>query len=87
MKLQIVLLICLTVSLTSVLATDYPSWSEQKCGIDNQKVYDRSLNFDTCNDLCVARNARSGSCVLHNGYGECQCITRICTSGVPGVGC
>lgn len=77
-KTQIVALACLlAVLLSSVQAQDNARWSGTKCGIDDQKIDDRSLGFDTCNDYCsspMLEVANFGYCALNSsGYGECKC--------------
>lgn len=70
-----VLFLCVIITLSSA---QVPRWTNQRCGIDNQKIYDRTLGLgiDTCNDYCRSPLviADSGSCVLNNGYGECLCV-------------
>lgn len=73
MKMQLVLLISLVVILASVEA----EWTGKKCGVDNQKMYDRTLNADTCDDYCAILKIRgvwNGKCEINNGFGECNCI-------------
>lgn len=74
MKVQMVLLVCIVVALSSVQGQKQ-DWSGQKCGIDNQQLYDRSLKLDTCNDYCRSSyyNWHKGKCEINNGYGECRC--------------
>lgn len=51
-------------------------WTQQKCRMNDQKLVNRTLGFDTCADLCHAEIdglEQSGSCQLHNGSGECKC--------------
>lgn len=77
MKLVTVLLLCLVVVLTAYGQRQIPSWTGKKCGMESQKLYDRSLGLDTCNDYCTssyASFADSGRCELNaSGYGECYC--------------
>lgn len=75
MTMQVVLLISLAIILSSVEAQS-PKWTGLKCGVDNQKMYDRNLGADTCKDYCVANSGRglwNGLCEINNGYGECKC--------------
>lgn len=75
MKLQFIV-VCLALMLCSVSvqgqAAD-PIWTGLKCGMDNDKLYDRSLNIDTCKQYCYLRYFKLGKCELNNGYGECKC--------------
>lgn len=76
MKRQIVLFVCLVVALSAVYGQTGLKYTGQKCGVDNQQLYDRSLNLNTCNDYCqssLGGNFHFGFCELHNGYGECKC--------------
>jgi len=77
MKLLVALFLCLTVAFTVYGQRVVKNWTGLKCGIDSQKLYDRSFKLDTCNDYCIsdyAGNADSGQCVYNSdGYGECKC--------------
>lgn len=73
MKSQTILLICLMAAF-SVVNGQYDLWTGLKCGMDNQKLYDRSYNLDTCDDYCVAGKFHYGRCEINNGYGECRCF-------------
>lgn len=72
MKVQIILLVCLMLALSSVKGQGR-KWTGQKCGMDNQKLYDRTLNLDTCNDYCLSISWHYGICEINKGYGECYC--------------
>ncbi|KAJ6639748.1 hypothetical protein Bhyg_12495 [Pseudolycoriella hygida] len=77
MKKQIFLLACL-LAVLSVQAQRDLKWSGMKCGVDNHKIYDRSLGLDTCSDYCKSPKsgltANFGYCTLNSsGYGECKC--------------
>lgn len=74
MKIQIILLISLAVLLSSIQAQGTVSqWKEQKCRVDNQKLYDPNPKLDTCDTYCKSKKANSGVCAIHNGVGECKC--------------
>lgn len=75
MKVQIVVFFCLAFALALVQGQN-DRWTRLKCGMENQKLYDRTLGLDTCNDYCVARISPGywrGQCEINNGYGECRC--------------
>lgn len=72
MKMQIVLLMGL-ILVSSSVDCQSQTWTELMCGIDNGKLYDGTLGFNTCNDYCVNERCYYGRCELNKGYGECQC--------------
>lgn len=99
MRVQIgFLLLCLVLFFSAInadredetvlqLAEQIVDWAGQECEISNQKLLNRELGFETCNDFCKGITQTpecwSGVCQLHDGDGECQCIftpTAITTS-------
>lgn len=74
----IILLVVCIMALSSVHGADNDVWTVQKCGIDNQKLYNREWGYDTCADLCKGINPNPdlwyGRCELNGGYGFCKCI-------------
>lgn len=78
MKVHIVLFLCLVYVLSVYGQTQV--WTGLKCGMDNQKLYDRSYyndyGIDTCAQYCshaMPGTGQFGSCQINNGYGECRC--------------
>lgn len=82
-------LLCFILSSSSVIAdnegdkflemtSQIVDWAGQECDTSSQKLENREIGFDTCNDFCKgvtkSPNRWSGSCQLHDGCGECQCI-------------
>lgn len=78
MKILIILLVVCIIALSSVHGQAVDVWTKEKCGIENQGVYNRGLGYDTCNDLCKGISSTptswSGVCELNGGYGFCKCV-------------
>lgn len=73
MKIQIVLFVCLAITLVQ---GQTQVWTGLKCGMDDDKLYDRTLDIDTCALYCAHAMpgiGQYGSCQLNNRYGECRC--------------
>lgn len=71
MNVQAILFICVLGLLFSTTAGEI-KWTGLKCGIINQKLLNRNLNFKTCFAYCVSTGGY-GECSLNKGFGECRC--------------
>lgn len=49
------------------------TWTKQKCGMENNKLYYPTSNLITCNDYCKSISWGYGNCEINAGYGECLC--------------